>query len=237
MRPDLKLLVMSATLDCGPLAALLGNAPVVASQGRSFPVELRYLPSADRQPLPRRMAGAIRQALAEQQGDLLAFLPGSGEIRAVQRELEGVGGTLICPLYGDLPFEQQQRAILPGAQRRVVLATNIAETSLTIDGVRIVVDSGLSRRLQLDPSTGLERLVTVRASKASALQRAGRAGRTAPGVCYRLYGEQTFQAMTPFYAAGDHYRRSGAAAAGTGSVGHTCYFRGPYGCYVYCPRN
>lgn len=201
LRPDLKLLVMSATLECGPLAALLGNAPVVASQGRSFPVELHYLPSTDRQPLPRRMAGAIRQALAEQQGDLLAFLPGSGEIRAVQRELEGLGGVLICPLYGDLPFEQQQRAILPGPERRVVLATNIAETSLTIDGVRIVVDCGLSRRLQLDPSTGLERLVTVRASKASALQRAGRAGRTAPGVCYRLYNEQTFQAMTAFSPA------------------------------------
>ena len=201
LRPDLKLLVMSATLECGPLAALLGNAPMVASQGRSFPVELHYLPSTDRQPLPRRMAGAIRQALAEQQGDLLAFLPGSGEIRAVQRELEGLGGVLICPLYGDLPFEQQQRAILPGPERRVVLATNIAETSLTIDGVRIVVDCGLSRRLQLDPSTGLERLVTVRASKASALQRAGRAGRTAPGVCYRLYNEQTFQAMTAFSPA------------------------------------
>ena len=201
LRPDLKLLVMSATLECGPLAALLGNAPMVASQGRSFPVELHYLPSTDRQPLPRRMAGAIRQALAEQQGDLLAFLPGSGEIRAVQRELEGLGGVLICPLYGDLPFEQQQRAILPGPERRVVLATNIAETSLTIDGVRVVVDCGLSRRLQLDPSTGLERLVTVRASKASALQRAGRAGRTAPGVCYRLYNEQTFQAMTAFSPA------------------------------------
>lgn len=198
LRPDLKLLVMSATLDCTPIAALLGNAPLVASEGRSFPVELRYLEQQQRQPLPRRMAGAIRQALAEQQGDLLAFLPGSGEIRAVQRELEGLADALVCPLYGDLPFEQQQQAIQPGSQRRVVLATNIAETSLTIDGVRVVIDSGLSRRLQLDPSSGLERLVTVRASRASALQRAGRAGRTAPGVCYRLYGEHRFQAMTPF---------------------------------------
>jgi len=198
LRHDLKLLVMSATLDCGPLAALLGNAPLVASQGRSFPVELRYLPPVDRQPLPKRMAGSIRRALAEQQGDLLAFLPGSGEIRAVQRELEGLPGVALCPLYGDLPFEQQQRAVLPGPRRRVVLATNIAETSLTIDGVRIVVDSGLTRRLQLDPATGLERLVTVRASRASALQRTGRAGRTAPGVCYRLYGEHTFQTMTAF---------------------------------------
>lgn len=199
LRPDLKILVMSATLDCGPIAALLGDAPLVASQGRSFPVELRYLGLQQRQPLPRLMASAVRRALKEEQGDILAFLPGSGEIRAVQRELEEDGlEAQVCPLYGDLPFEQQQRAILPGPRRRVVLATNIAETSLTIDGVRVVIDSGLSRRLQLDPATGLERLVTVRAAKAQALQRTGRAGRTAPGVCYRLYGEHSFQAMTPF---------------------------------------
>lgn len=198
LRPDLKLLVMSATLECSSVARLLSNAPVVSSAGRSFPVEPRYLTQQQRIPLPKRMAAAIRQAITEEAGDLLAFLPGSGEIKAVERELEGVRNIAICPLYGDLPFEQQQLAIRPGAQRRVVLATNIAETSLTIEGVRIVVDSGLSRRLQLDASTGLERLVTVRASRASALQRAGRAGRTAPGVCYRLYSEQTFQAMTPF---------------------------------------
>lgn len=198
LRPDLKLLVMSATLDCEPIARLMGNAPVVSSQGRSFPVAVRYVASDERGPLPRRVASAIRSALAEEEGDLLAFLPGSAEIMAVHRALEGVRQVAVCPLYGDLPFVQQQQAILPGPQRRVVLATNIAETSLTIDGVRIVVDSGLTRRLQLDPATGLERLVTVRASRASALQRAGRAGRTAPGVCYRLYGEHTFQAMTPF---------------------------------------
>jgi ATP-dependent helicase HrpB len=197
-RPDLKLLVMSATLDCGPIAKLLGDAPLVSSEGRSYPVEVRYLADHVRAPLPQRMAAAIRQALKAEQGDLLAFLPGSGEIRAVQRELDGLTDVVVCPLYGDLPFESQQLAIRPGRQRRVVLATNIAETSLTIDGVRIVVDSGVSRRLQLDPATGLERLVTVRASKASALQRTGRGGRTAPGVCYRLYSQQTFQAMTPF---------------------------------------
>lgn len=198
LRPDLKLLVMSATLDCGPITALLGDAPLVAAEGRSFPVEVRYLGQQQRQPLPRLMAAAIRQALREESGDILAFLPGSGEIRAVQRELEDGVEALICPLYGDLPFEQQQQAIRPGPRRRVVLATNIAETSLTIDGVRVVIDSGLSRRLQLDPSSGLERLVTVRAAKAQAEQRTGRAGRTAPGVCYRLYGEHSFQAMTPF---------------------------------------
>ena len=198
LRPDLKLLVMSATLDCAPVARLLGDAPVLVSAGRQYPVDQRYLQLAERQPLVKQMAAVIRAALAEEAGDLLAFLPGSGEIRGVERELTGLTAAVVCPLYGDLPFEQQQRAILPGPQRRVVLATSIAETSLTIEGVRLVVDSGLSRRLQLDPATGLERLVTVRASQAQADQRAGRAGRTAPGVCYRLYSRQTWQAMTPF---------------------------------------
>ena len=198
LRPDLKLLVMSATLDCGPIVRLLGDAPVVVSQGLSFPVQVIYPTVSDTQSLARQMASVIKTALAEENGDLLAFLPGTGEIKAVERELAGLSSAVVCPLYGDLPFEKQQQAILPGSQRRVVLATNIAETSLTIDGVRIVVDSGLSRRLQLDPATGLERLLTVRAAKASADQRTGRAGRTAPGVCYRLYSQQTYQAMTPF---------------------------------------
>lgn len=198
LRPDLKLLVMSATLDCQSIAALLGNAPVVSAEGRMFPVAIRYLEGDARLPLVQRMSRAIKQALADEPGDLLAFLPGSGEIKAVARELEGLSKVVICPLYGELPFVEQQRAVLPGPQRRVVLATNIAETSLTIDGVRIVVDSGLSRRLQLDPASGLEQLVTVRASQASAQQRSGRAGRTAPGVCYRLYSQQSFTAMTPF---------------------------------------
>ncbi|MCE1227140.1 MAG: ATP-dependent helicase HrpB [Geobacteraceae bacterium] len=198
LRPDLKLLVMSATLDCGPIARLLGDAPVVVSQGRTFPVQVLYPTVSEKQSLARQVASVIKTALAEETGDLLAFLPGTGEIRAVERELAGLTAAVVCPLYGDLPFEQQQQAILPGPQRRVVLATNIAETSLTIEGVRIVVDSGLSRRLQLDPATGLERLITVRAAKASADQRTGRAGRTAPGVCYRLYSQQTYQAMTPF---------------------------------------
>jgi len=196
LRDDLKLVVMSATLETEPLIRLLGNAPLVASQGRSFPVEVRYVSGDERLRLPQRMAGAIRQALATDDGDLLAFLPGSGEIRAVQRELGSNAGVLVCPLYGDLSLEAQRRAILPGGERRVVLATSIAETSLTIDGVRVVVDCGLSRRQQYDPSSGLDRLVTVRSSKASALQRTGRAGRTAPGVCYRLYSEHSFTAMT-----------------------------------------
>jgi ATP-dependent helicase HrpB len=198
LRPDLKLLVMSATLDCEPVARLLGDAPVLVSEGRQYPVDQRYLQLVERQPLVKQMAAVIRTALAEETGDLLAFLPGSGEIRGVERELAGLMSAVVCPLYGDLPFEKQQQAMQPGPRRRVVLATNIAETSLTIEGVRIVVDSGLTRRLQLDPATGLERLVTVRASKASADQRTGRAGRSAPGVCYRLYTYQFFQAMTPF---------------------------------------
>jgi len=165
LRPDLKLLVMSATLDCEPVARLLGDAPVLVSEGRQYPVDQRYLQLTERQPLVKQMAAVIRTALAEETGDLLAFLPGSGEIRGVERELAGLMSAVVCPLYGDLPFEKQQQAMQPGPRRRVVLATNIAETSLTIEGVRIVVDSGLTRRLQLDPATGLERLVTVRAQK------------------------------------------------------------------------
>ncbi len=197
-RPDLKILVMSATLDCISISRLLGDAPVVSSAGHAFPVDIRYQKSGGSNRFTNQMAAVIKTVLSEEKGDLLAFLPGSSEIRSVQRELGQITGVAVCPLYGDLPFEQQQQAILPGPCRRVVLATNIAETSLTIEGVRIVIDSGLTRRLQLDPSTGLESLVTVRSSQASARQRAGRAGRITEGVCYRLYSEQTFNSMTPF---------------------------------------
>ena len=200
VRPDLKLLVMSATLDTGPVAALLGEAPVVVSEGRSFPVEVRYLEES-RDRFPARMAHAVRRALSEKEGDVLAFLPGSGEIRACCELLsrESSDSSLsIHSLYGDLPFAEQEKAILPGPGRKVVLATNIAETSLTIEGVRVVVDGGLSRMVRHDPSNGLNRLVTVRESRASAEQRTGRAGRLAPGFCYRLFGAHTFSAMTPF---------------------------------------
>lgn len=201
VRPDLKILVMSATLDCGPVAGLLGNAPVVVSEGRSFPVEVRFLEDSGHLALPIRMAAAVRRALLETEGDILAFLPGAGEIRACAeqlRETSGASAPSIHPLYGDLPFAEQQKAILPGPQRKVVLATNIAETSLTIEGVRTVVDSGLSRVLRHDPATGMNRLLTVRESRASAEQRAGRAGRIAPGICYRLFSPHTFHAMTAF---------------------------------------
>lgn len=200
VRPDLRILVMSATLDTGPVAALLGNAPVVSAEGRSFPVEVRYLDDSPGR-FPERMAAAVRRAVSETEGDVLAFLPGSAEIRAcreILRSRTSAPFPAVLPLYGDLPFAEQERAILPGPGRKVVLSTNIAETSLTIEGVRVVVDGGLSRMVRHDPSSGLNRLVTVRESRASAEQRAGRAGRLAPGVCYRLFGRHTFGAMTPF---------------------------------------
>lgn len=201
VRPELKILVMSATLDVGPLARLMGDAPVVSSGGRSFPVEEVYLDERSNVRLPGRMAAAIQRALRETGGDILAFLPGSGEIRACASLLAGSGeadrGFMIHQLYGDLPFEEQQRAIQPARQRKVVLATSIAETSLTIEGVRTVIDSGLSRRLRFDPASGMNRLVTVRESAASAEQRKGRGGRLGPGVCYRLFSRHTLSAMTP----------------------------------------
>ncbi len=201
VRPDLKILVMSATLDCAPVAALLGNAPILTSAGRSFPVELRYCGEESRTRLPERMSAQICRALSETEGDILAFLPGSGEIRACRELLQKAahGRTVaVHSLYGDLPFEAQEKALLPSPQRKIVLATNIAETSLTIDGVSVVIDSGLSRMVRYDQSSGMNRLVTVRESKASAEQRKGRAGRLGQGVCYRLFGSHTFNAMTDF---------------------------------------
>ncbi len=203
LRKDLKILVMSATLDCGPVASLLDGAPVISSAGEAFPVEERYLPDGQDRPLPAVMTAAVITALRETSGDILAFLPGGGEIRAcsesLRATLEGkAAGISIHPLYGDLPFEEQERAILPSAKRKIVLATNIAETSLTIEGVKVVIDSGLTRRLQHDPATGMNRLVTVTVSRAAADQRKGRAGRLGPGVCYRLYSRHAFQGMIPF---------------------------------------
>lgn len=201
VRDDLKILVMSATLDITPLAAMLDNAPVINSEGRSFPVEEIYLDDQVDSRLPERMTAAIHRALNETEGDVLAFLPGSGEIRACAARLAESGVTnrrvTVCQLYGDLPFNEQQKAIQPGGQRKVVLATSIAETSLTIEGVRVVIDCGVSRRMQFDPARGMNRLVTLRESRASAEQRKGRAGRLAPGVCYRLFSRHTLNAMIP----------------------------------------
>ncbi len=202
VRPDLKILVMSATMECQAISSLLGDVPVISSAGRSFTVDEIYLEGQTREPLPARVSAAVRQALAETAGDLLVFLPGAGEIRSCASRLEQAGlagrGIEVHPLYGDLPFERQQAAIQPGPQRKVVLATSIAETSLTIEGVRTVIDSGLSRRLKFDPASGMNRLITVRESRASAEQRKGRAGRLGPGVCYRLFSRHNFSAMTPF---------------------------------------
>jgi len=201
LRADLKIMVMSATLDLQPLSRLLDNAPVISSEGRMFAVEMKYLDDKGPARLSQRMTAAVMLALNETEGDILAFLPGSGEIRACAAQLAESGAAqrnvVVCQLYGDLPITEQQKVIQAGPYRKIVLATSIAETSLTIEGVRTVIDCGVSRRLQYDPGNGLNRLVTVRESRASAEQRAGRAGRTAPGVCYRLYSQHTLHAMAP----------------------------------------
>lgn len=203
LRQDLKILVMSATMDCGPIAYLLGSAPIISTGGRTFPVEERYCPQNGDRPLDERVTEAVAEAVRETGGDLLVFLPGAGEILRAADSLNKLPGGrrgefAIHPLYGDLPFEEQERAILPSQKRKVVLATNIAETSLTIEGVGVVIDSGLARRLQYDPRTGMNRLLTVTISRASAEQRKGRAGRLGPGVCYRLYSRHVLQSMLPY---------------------------------------
>ena len=194
LREDLRILVMSATIDGARVAKLLGDAPVIESEGRAFPVETRYLGRKPDLPMERQMADAIVIALRAEAGSVLAFLPGAAEIRRTQTMLaERIhdASIEIVPLFGALDAAVQDRAIAPGpkGQRKVVLATSIAETSLTIEGVRIVVDSGLARVPRFEPDIGLTRLETVRASRAAVDQRRGRAGRTGPGVWYRLWDE------------------------------------------------
>jgi ATP-dependent helicase HrpB len=194
LREDLKLLVMSATIDGARVAKLLGDAPVVESSGRAFPVETRYLGREVRTPIERQVADAVLQAMRAEPGSVLAFLPGAGEIRRTEtmlRERVSDPSADIVALYGALEADVQDRAIAPAppGRRKIVLATSIAETSLTIEGVRIVVDCGLARVPHYEPDMGLTRLETVRVSRASADQRRGRAGRTEPGVCYRLWDE------------------------------------------------
>lgn len=206
LRDDLRLVVMSATLDGGPVAALLGGAPLITSEGRAFPVETRWVEPGPTDRADDHMARTIRRALAEEQGSILAFLPGSGEIKRVERLLaEGPlpANVLLTPLYGDMSLEAQDVAIRPAppGQRKVVLATSIAETSLTIEGIRIVIDSGLSRLQRFDPRSGMGRLETVKSSRASADQRRGRAGRLSAGICYRLWSEASDRALLPFTAA------------------------------------
>ena len=209
LRADLKLIVMSATLDAAPVAKLMGDAPVLTSEGRMYPVETRYLPGREREQLLPQVQLAVERALAEEPGNLLVFLPGVGEIRRLEQRLrERAGGdVLIAPLYGDLDNAAQDRAIEPPppGKRKVVLATSIAETSLTIEGIRVVVDAGQMRVPRFDPVSGMSRLTTVRVSRASADQRRGRAGRLEPGVCYRLWreSEQLVPASTPEILAAD----------------------------------
>jgi ATP-dependent helicase HrpB len=198
LRPDLRILVMSATLEGGPVARLLGGAPIITSEGRIFPVETRHVPSRNDVRIEARVASAVRRALDEDQGDVLAFLPGVAEIRRAEGLLQGVDAQVI-PLHGSLPRERQDRALRPSApgRRRVVLATSVAETSLTVDGVRVVVDGGQARLPRYSPRTGMTRLATVRVSRASADQRRGRAGRQGPGVCYRLWSAAEEATLLP----------------------------------------
>ena len=199
LRTDLRILIMSATLDGEKISAALGAAPIVTSLGRQYPVEFRYQQETD-SPIHVRITRIIHKAMRENPGDVLAFLPGAGEIARTQELLEAENiGAVVHSLYGDLPMRKQQEAIMPDAQgrRKIVLATSIAETSLTIEGISIVIDSGLSRVPKFDPRSGLTRLDTLRVTKDSADQRAGRAGRLGPGVCYRLWSEGTQIHLVP----------------------------------------
>ena len=200
VRPDLRLLVMSATLNCGPVSDLLGGAPVISSAGKMFPVETRYLDRRLAGPLEAAVVRCIRRSLAHDSGSLLVFLPGMAEIRRVERHLLEPAldpAVIIAPLHGDLPQAVQDQAIEPAkpGTRKVVLATSIAETSLTIDGIRVVIDAGQLRAPRFDPRSGLTRLETMRVTQDSADQRRGRAGRLEPGLCYRLWTEQEQQTL------------------------------------------
>uniref|UniRef100_UPI003D0B8DE2 ATP-dependent helicase HrpB n=1 Tax=Roseibium sp. TaxID=1936156 RepID=UPI003D0B8DE2 len=199
LRDDLRLLPMSATLDAAGISRLLGDAPVIESKGRSFPVETRYLGRAPNERIEPQTVRAVQQALREETGSVLVFLPGQGEIRRTAEMLTGKlpAGCHVAPLYGGLDARAQDEAIRPAPKgsRKVVLSSAIAQTSLTIEGVRVVIDSGLARVPKFEPQTGLTRLETVRVSRASADQRRGRAGRTEPGVCYRLWDEAQTSAL------------------------------------------
>jgi ATP-dependent helicase HrpB len=189
LRPELRVLVMSATLDVESLAALLGEAPVISSHGRTYPVALRWKASPRPGRLAPTVAAVVNEALQRDVGDVLTFLPGVGEIRAVTRALGDVAGIQVMPLHGGLSAVEQDQVLRSASLRRVVLSTDLAETSVTVEGVGVVVDAGLARRPLYDPATGLTRLRTVTTSRASSDQRSGRAGRTAAGVAYRLWSE------------------------------------------------
>ena len=203
LREDLRLLVMSATLDGARVARLMGGAPIISSEGRAYPVETRYVGRDPNERIEDAMARIVLRALGEETGSMLAFLPGQGEILRLARQLEGRVGDAnvdVAPLYGALSAREQDFAVAPAkpGRRKVVLATSIAETSLTIEGVRIIVDSGLMRAPVYEPDLGLTRLETRRVARANADQRRGRAGRVEPGVCYRLWEEAANGGMAAF---------------------------------------
>ena len=207
LREDLRLLVMSATLDLQPIARLLGDAaagdaPIVSARGRSFDVSTEYIARRPQVTLELQTAQVVRTALRDHEGDILCFLPGAAEIRRVQRTLEDAGlerNVHVLPLYGELEGAAQDAALAaaPAGQRKIVLATSIAETSLTIEGVRVVVDAGLRRYAEFDPATGMSHLITTKVSQAAADQRRGRAGRLSAGHCYRLWSEGTQASLAP----------------------------------------
>jgi ATP-dependent helicase HrpB len=204
-RPQLKLIVMSATLDAEPVAAFLADAPIVRSEGRTFPLTIEHQEQPDDRPLGRQVAAAVRRVAQEKlDGDVLVFLPGAAEIRRCEEDLAEVAAIFqlaVLPLYGDLPVEDQDRAVKPSAQRKVILATNVAETSVTIDGVVCVIDAGLARIARHSPWTGLPSLQIEPVSRASCTQRAGRAGRTRPGRVIRLYTKHDFDTRRAFEVA------------------------------------
>ncbi len=194
LRPDLRIVVMSATLAAEPVARLLGDCPVVHAEGRRYPVAVRYQRRGEQRSMPELVAATVPEALRDTPGHVLVFLPGVGEILRTQEALAGLAdrqGLALLPLFGDLPPEQQDRVLTDIGKRKIILSTNVAETSLTIEGVTAVIDSGQARQLHVTPATGLPRLELVPISQASAEQRAGRAGRTAPGVCWRLWDESS----------------------------------------------
>src|SRR5258708_23199941 len=196
LRDDLRILIMSATLDGEKISSMLNNAPVITSHGKQFPVEIKYEAVEKNEPITISASRFVKRALKEQEGDILVFLPGAGEIRRTQEILETENvAAAIFPLYGDLPFQKQQEALRPNTQglRKVVLATSIAETSLTIEGITTVIDCGLARVPKFDPRSGLTKLETVRVTCDASDQRAGRAGRLGPGVCYRLWSKASHQ--------------------------------------------
>ncbi len=200
-RPDLKILIMSATIDCGPISSFLGNAPIVQCPGKAFPVEISYRGHSAERSVVDRVADEITGLLQATCGDVLVFLPGVGEIHRTADRIESLAHSQniqIAKLYGDMPLEEQDRAITRSTQRRIILATNVAETSLTIEGITAVLDSGLARELRYDASVGLDRLGLKRISRASANQRAGRAGRLGPGICWRLWSEAEHRRLAEF---------------------------------------